>query len=730
MGAEVAVQRHLGQRQGLVGGRQRLMQVLVRAPGLFVRGQQPADRGRVVAVDEQPQQCLAHVGGRRIDGQPLFVVLPRLCEPPGVVVVAAHQAQELPRAAHSGQGMARGVGGGVELIQGVREFVPLVAAGVQGQGLDQVARLIVLLPGQQCHLGGLQGLVLLQQADECVVVRDVGMLRVHQFAVGGNGELVARPAPGQVAREAPQLGGRFGRRRGAVLHGLQPLQAQFGLAVLQGQHGGMHGALGGDLCRVGQQLPPGLQGQIGLACAFGQLRQQLQRLGALRVLAQVVDGGLGFAQAFLRIDQGAHQARVAGAAAQLVAQRLHQRGIVELARRQPQHGLPGGVLVRLARQGEPVLQRDAGALRPLRHLCQALAPAHVGGVLAHRGVGDGPGVLELAVFQEHLVAQGVGLVVEGQGGRRPGGGLVRHLLREAQGRMHEQVGAIVEHRPRQRGRRLRAPGDGPQREVLLGAGPLGGLPFERHAQQAAHVVLGHVGAACGACQLREHEQGLRVVGQGAQLALGQLQGGRGLVARPQCGNGRAVVRLGLGWVGGAVARGQVELRAALVVAARQRFPGFALVVQGGLARVLRGFPATECQGDLLLAELTGQGCQPILPLLGPAFLRQLAYVPPQPIEQREPPVRLAVRDMPVLGVEQVPLRPQRFLAQCGVGRVQGGLQRRARAGGVAMGDLALREQQAQARVVGVAAQQVVQVGGGQLGLAARRQALLQVLARV
>ena len=135
---------------------------------------------------------------------------------------------------------------------------------------------------------------------------------------------------------------------------------------------------GAEICAGHQSSAAARSGRArsGWPGAFGQLRQQLQRPGPARKLAQVVDGGLGFTQAFLRIDQGAHQARVAGAQ-QLVAQRsapaLHRRTGLGASRNTVSPGMSWRA------RDEPVLQRDAGVLRPLRHLCQALAPSHVGG---------------------------------------------------------------------------------------------------------------------------------------------------------------------------------------------------------------------------------------------------------------------------------------------------------------------------------------------------------------
>ena len=219
----------------------------------------------------------------------------------------------------------------------------------------------------------------------------------------------------------------------------QPGQALVGLPLPERQQRGLHGPLGVELARVGQQPLPGGQGQGGLAGAFGQLGQQLQGVGGGGVALQEGDGGLGFARPLLRGDEGVQQGAVAGAGLQGVAQGLGQGRIVEQARGQTQYGLPGSIAAGAAGQYQPVLQRLGLVARPFRGLRQALAPVHGLGPVLHGGAGQQPGVLQLAVFQEYLVAQEVGFLVERrQGGR---GSLVGH----GQPPGAQPPGAIVIH---------------------------------------------------------------------------------------------------------------------------------------------------------------------------------------------------------------------------------------------------------------------------------------------
>lgn len=142
------------------------------------------------------------------------------------------------------------------------------------------------------------------------------------------------------------------------------------------------------------------------------------------VALQEGDGGLGFARPLLRGDEGVQQGAVAGAGLQGVAQGLGQGRIVEQARGQAQYGSPGSIAAGAAGQYQPVLQRLGLVARPFRGLCQAFAPVHGVWPVLHGGAGQQPGVLQLAVFQEHLVAQEVGFLVKRrQGGR---GSLVGH----------------------------------------------------------------------------------------------------------------------------------------------------------------------------------------------------------------------------------------------------------------------------------------------------------------
>jgi hypothetical protein len=90
----VAVEGALGPREGLPGGGQGVVEGFVFGPGVFVAGQQVAQGGGVVAVDEHPQQGFAHAFGAGLEGEGLLVVGAGGGAAAGELVVAAALGEE------------------------------------------------------------------------------------------------------------------------------------------------------------------------------------------------------------------------------------------------------------------------------------------------------------------------------------------------------------------------------------------------------------------------------------------------------------------------------------------------------------------------------------------------------------------------------------------------------------------------------------------------------------
>ncbi len=237
--------------------------------------------------------------------------------------------------------------------------------------------------------------------------------------------------------------------------------------------------------------------------------------------------------------------------------------------------------------------------------------------------------------------------------------------------------------------------------------PSSPLPQPGDAQQLPHIAVRDGGLARRARQLRDHQQHLRILRQRADLALGHLQRVHGPVARLQRAHRGHVVILGLVRIGRSAARQQVELGGADVVRLAQGLLRGALVEQGGFPRIggLLGHPAGHRGPEHAVLQLGGAARQQHAALQRPRLGGQRAQLPQQVLAHG-----LAVGGLPlgralVLGVRQLPERPERVAVDLRVGRVQRGLQRGARVAHLADGDLPLREQQPQARVVRIAAQQ-------------------------
>ena len=179
-----------------------------------------------------------------------------------------------------------------------------------------------------------------------------------------------------------------------------------------------------------------------------------------------------------------------------------------------------------------------------------------------------------------------------------------------------------------------------------------------------------------------------------------------------------------------LARCQVELGTAFVISQGQGFLGRFVVELRNFCRVFWHQLAAQCQGFFGGVELAGQGCQTHDALARPVFLCQHADVFAQGLVLGHALVGELGRLALVLVVEQLPQGPQGVAAQLGVIRLQGRLQSGARACCFAVGNLALRQQQAQLGVVRITAQQVVQISDGECRFTTAGQAFFQVLAWV
>ena len=148
-----------------------------------------------------------------------------------------------------------------------------------------------------------------------------------------------------------------------------------------------------------QQAAPALQGKIGLPGALGQLGQDFQGGRGAGVLLQVVQCGLGLAQPLVGLHQGLDEWQVvraccaAGGAVPAPA----------LCRRTD----PGPGAARPARRTLSGSGGPRPASFPVRHPGAASTPTPVPAVrarpyrrvLLHGGLGDGPGVFQVAVFR-------------------------------------------------------------------------------------------------------------------------------------------------------------------------------------------------------------------------------------------------------------------------------------------------------------------------------------------
>ena len=310
--------------------------------------------------------------------------------------------------------MAGGLWHRVDLAQQAFDGRPLAAADIQRQRLHQMAWLVIALPCQGGNGGGLQRLVGLQDADQGVEISHIDIFRREQLAVGLCGQGVLLLLFCELRSKTPEARCIVGLRRDLALGGIQPREAQRALPAQQRQNSRAHGEFGGDPGRVLKQPPPAFESGFQIACTLGQSSQQFERGGGARLLAQEFDGGLGGADPLVGDHQFLQQPFTSGFAMDFVAQGLDQCGIVKLTRGQTQDGLPGSILLGAPCQDQPVFQRHLKAKGPLGNLRQAFTPDHVVGRLLHGGTRHQPGVFKIPVFQEHGVAQGIGLVVKRQ----------------------------------------------------------------------------------------------------------------------------------------------------------------------------------------------------------------------------------------------------------------------------------------------------------------------------
>ncbi len=684
-------------------GRQGIVQGRVGTPGQFVAGQRPAQGSGVVAVDEQPEQGLLQIGGVRCQAQGGFETATRFGQAAGVLLVGTGQAQEFRHALQPAQGAARRVGRRVQLAQQRADLAPAIAVGVQGQRLDQVAGLVELLPGPGRDGGGFGRRGEVEQAEQGVVIARFGFVGLDQAAEGVDRLGVALLHFGQLAAQAPVVDIAGIVQAGAGPGFVEPGQRFVAAPLEQQHHGNAQGPASSQLCRVGEQALPGLQGGIGFAGPFGELGEQFEDFRAWLALAQsfeIGDGRAGFAQAFLCCHQFADQADVLRLAGDLVVQGGNQGGIVEQARGQAQHGLPGFVLARRPGDFQPVVEGDLRPGRPFGNAGQALAPGEVVGRLADGGAGHLPGIFEFAVFEKHLVAEGEDPVVEGD-------------ARAARGALFRDMAEF---------------------SLAPGAGDLQCLPLlaQRELQQAPDVAVGDFRAAGGTAELGEQEQGVGVVGQVAQFAFTKLQGGQRLVAglqRPQRGVEMTPCLPG---IAAAAAGQQIKLGTAAVVAMGQGVAGGPLEQGAGLRRIVEAVGECLEQGlakarRVVLVGLAGQ-----LDLLFEArrLLGQLLHLAQHVALQGGAFGRSRGGQAPVVAFGDLEQHPPGSAACRLVVGVEGRLQGRTRGIQLVHLELLAGQQQTQAGVVRVAAQQVGEVGGGQRRVRRFCQTPFEVGARI
>ncbi len=444
---QIAFQRNGRARQRHVGRRQGAVHVGIARPDRLGRRQQQLEGRCILRVDQQPHQALAQRRGAGVQRQALLEGLHGLFRLRRALVVGAQYLEEGGLALQAlDQGRV-----GQDAFDLAADLGPVLQVLQQVEGLRQMAHVMELLPGVQGHPGRLAPVGALQQAYHLVVVADAGVRRLQQAAVGLQRQCFLALVLGQVAQQAPVLALVLHAGGNARLRILQPAQTQGRLALQQREHGGGHGMGRRALFGIGKHTLPGLQRQLRPACAFGQLGQQDLRLRRAAVLLQIVDGLAGLGLALVGLDQRLLQRGILGTAAQLVAQAGNQGAVVEQARRQAHHRLPGILAPRVLRNDQPVVQGLLLLPHPFGHLGQAFAPGHVLRRLAHGGRGHAPGIFQVAVFEEYLVAQQVGLVVKGQARRRLAHGIGRaqHApARRGPGHGLQRPGAVVGNRVR------------------------------------------------------------------------------------------------------------------------------------------------------------------------------------------------------------------------------------------------------------------------------------------
>ena len=367
-------------------------------------------------------------------------------------------------------------------------------------------------------------------------------------------------------------------------------------------------------------------------------------------------------------------------AGDLVVQRRDQCGIIKEAGGKTQYGLPGIVLLRRLGDFKPVFQRHLRALRPFGNAGQPLAPCEIIRCLANGGAGDLPGIFQLAVFEKHLVAEGENLVIKGDA-RAAGLAGRRHLL---------------------------------ELPVAPGAGNLQGLPLlhQRHPQQLADITVGDVWPAGGTGEVGQQQQGVAVLGEVAEFALAQFDGGQGLVTGLQGAQRRMEQAAGIAALGAVVAREQVKLGAATIVAVGQGLLGSVLEQRVGASGVV------DALGDGLEQLATEIGVVVLIGLAGEfdllldrhRLVSQLSHLPQQ-IEAHLPALVVGLHgQFAIFEFRDFEQDPQGLAVDGWFAGVQRRLQRGAGFFDLADLHLAAGKQQAQLRIVRVAAEQVGEIG--------------------
>ena len=676
----VTVEGPLWAGQGLPGGGEGVVQAFFRGPGVFVAGQQAAQGGGVVAVDEHPQQGLAHAFGLGLQGERLLVIGRGCGAPAGELVMAPALGEEagvLFRLAQLGRG---------ELAEDTGDVGFAAGLGVEVEHALELIDAPEAPPGPLGHRAGGGGVGC---ADEVEVAGEFGFGGVVEIddaaeAVAGGG--VVFDEGGELGVEPPEgLVVAGGAGPGAVEGG-----EGFAAAAFAHQQGDE--ALGP--ARVGPEArleaAEGGDGELDLAGPFGELFEGFEhrrRCLAAGAGLQEGEGVAGAPEALVGVDDGAEARQVEGALPGVPFEGGDQGFVVGEAGGEAQHRLPGFAAAVAAGQQQPLVEGDAGLAVPFGDLGEALAPGEVVGPLAHRRVGHPEGVGEVAVAQEGVVGEAVDAFVEGQA---EGAGRTGRCCRGGAG--GGQQAAV---------------------EAGLGELPATQLVEQRQAEHAAGEAVGHVRPVAGAGQHHHGVEGLGVVGQIAEFALGGGDGFVEEVAGLQGVQGREVVLASGGQPGGALAGHQVEGGGAPVVARVEHGAGGFGVPAGVEAGAgAPGEGLDQPGADLPLAEGEGVGGDAHRHLLGPGLGGEFVEALDHRLVQGRPQRGGVGQPRPGFAVAQ-PVAPVGVGPQARVGAVEERAQGGPGGVGFVAGELLAGQGEAQLGVVRVGAQQVGQVGDGE-----------------